>query len=113
MSNQTERREYPRIKAKWPVTMVAAETQIEGAIENLTPKGMFVSCAEIPAEDNFRMVIKAPGRKTINVAGRVVWTAILEASESETRLGIGIEFTDISESDLQYLYEIMNEYQQE
>ena len=113
MADQTERREYPRVKAKWPVSMLTAETQIEGEIEDFTPKGLFVSCAEVPAEDSFRMVIKAPGRQTINVAGRLVWTAILDGSESETRLGIGIEFTEISESDLQYLYEIMKEYQQE
>jgi len=27
-------------------------------------------------------------------------------------LGVGIEFTEISESDLQYLYEIMKEYRE-
>ena len=110
MSNQAERREYPRVKAKWPVTMLTSEAQIEGEIENLTPKGLFVSCAEVPAEDSFRLLIKVPGRPTINVAGRVVWTTILDASESETRLGVGIQFTEISESDLEYLQEVMKEY---
>ena len=113
MSNPAERREYLRVRAKWPVTMLTPEAQIEGEIENFTPKGLFVSCAEVPAVDSFRLVIKVPGRQTINVAGRVVWTTILDASESETRLGIGIKFTEISESDQEYLQEVMKEYHQE
>ena len=112
MSNHTERREYSRVETKWPVTILTSESQIEGEIENFTPKGLFVSCAEVPPEDRFRLVIKVPGRPTINVAGRVVWTTILDASESETRLGVGIEFTEISESDLEYLHEVMQEYQE-
>ena len=111
MSPQTERREYPRVQAKWAVTLLTAETQIEGVIENFTPKGLFVSCDQVPQlEGSFRMVIKIPGRPTMNAAGKVMWSTILDASESGARLGVGIEFTEISESDLQYLYETMKEY---
>jgi hypothetical protein len=44
MSHPTERREYPRAQAKWAVTLLIVETQIEAVIENFTPKGLFVSC---------------------------------------------------------------------
>ena len=111
MSHSTERREYPRAQAKWAVTLMVAETPIEGVVENFTPKGLFVSCDKFPQiEGSFRMVIKAPGRPTMNAAGKVMWSTILDASESGTRLGVGIEFTEISEGDLQYLYETMKEY---
>jgi len=113
MSDQTERREFPRAQAKWTVTLLIAETQIEGVIENFTPKGLFISCDQFPQiEGSFQMVIKIPGRPTINAAGKVMWSTILDASESGTRLGVGIEFREISESDLQYLYEIMKEYRE-
>jgi hypothetical protein len=46
----------------------------------------------------------------MNAAGKVMWSTILEDSESGARLGVGIEFTEISEGDLQYLYETMKEY---
>jgi hypothetical protein len=113
MSNPTERREYPRAQAKWAVTLLIAETQIEGVIENFTPKGLFVSCDQFPQiEGSFRMVIKIPGRPTMNAAGKVMWSTIFDPSESGARLGVGIEFTEISEGDLQYLYETMKEYQE-
>ncbi len=113
MSHPKERREYPRTQAKWAVTLLIAETEIEGVIENFTPKGLFVSCDQFPQiEGSVRMVIKIPGRPTMNAAGKVMWSTILDPSESGTRLGVGIEFTEISEGDLQYLYEIMKEYQE-
>ena len=108
MSDPTERREFPRAQAKWAVTLLIAETQIEGVIENFTPKGLFVSCDQFPQiEGSFRMVIKIPGRPTMNAAGKVMWSTILDARESGARLGVGIEFTEISELDLQFLFEIM------
>ena len=64
MSEQSERREYPRAKVTWPVTLITSEAQIEGVIENVTPKGLFVSCAEVPpSEGILRLVIKVPGRR--------------------------------------------------
>ncbi|MEJ2235638.1 MAG: PilZ domain-containing protein [Syntrophobacterales bacterium] len=112
MSQPTERRKYPRAQAKWAVTLLIANTQIEGVVENFTPKGLFISCDQFPQiEGSFRLVIKIPGRPTMNAAGKVMWSTILDASEGGARLGVGIEFTEISEGDLQYLYETMKEYQ--
>ena len=112
MSDQTERREYPRAKAKWPVTLITPEVQIEGEIENFTPKGLFLSCEEVPPlEGIIRLVIKIPGRPTMNVAGKVIWSSIVDDTESGTRLGVGIQFTEISEGDLEILQEAMAEYQ--
>jgi Tfp pilus assembly protein PilZ len=112
MSDQSERREYPRAQAKWPVTLITPEGQIEGEIENFTPKGLFVSCAEVPpSEGIIRLVIKVPGRPTMNVAGKVIWSTIIDTTESGARLGVGIQFTEISESDLKILQEAMKEYQ--
>ncbi len=108
MSDQSERREYPRAEAKWPVTLITPEGQIEGEIENFTPKGLFVSCAEVPpSEGIIRLVIKVPGRPTMNVAGKVIWSTIIDTTESGARLGVGIQFTEISESDLKILQEAM------
>jgi hypothetical protein len=110
MSKLMERREYPRAGVKWPVTLITPEAQIEGEIENFTPKGLFVSCAEVPpSEGILRLVIKVPGRQTMNVAGKVIWSTIVDATESGARLGVGIQFTEISDSDLQVLHQAMTE----
>jgi len=111
MSDQSERREYARAEVKWPVTLITPEAQIEGEIENFTSKGLFVSCAEVPpSEGILRLVIKVPGRPTMNVAGKVIWSTIIDATESGAKLGVGIQFTEISESDLKVLQEAMAEY---
>ena len=110
MSEQSERREYPRAEGKWAVTLITPEAQIEGEIENFTPKGLFVSCAEAPpSEGILRVVIKVPGRATMNVAGKVIWSTIIDATESGSMLGVGIQFTEISESDLRVLQQAMSE----
>jgi Tfp pilus assembly protein PilZ len=111
MSEKSERREYSRAKVKWPVTLITPEAQIEGEVENFTPKGLFISCAEVPpSEGVLRLVITVPGRPTMNVAGRVIWTTIIDTTESGARLGVGIQFTEISESDLKVLQAAMDEY---
>jgi Tfp pilus assembly protein PilZ len=45
----------------------------------------------------------------MNVAGKVIWSTIIDATESGTRLGVGIEFTEISESDLKVLRQAMTD----
>ena len=111
MAEESERREYPRAEVKWAVTLITPEVQIEGEIENFTLKGLFVSCGEVPpSEGILRLVIKMPGRATMNVAGKVIWSTIIDATESGTRLGVGIQFTEISKSDLKVLHEAATEY---
>jgi hypothetical protein len=110
MAKEMERREYPRAGVKWPVTLITPEAKIEGEIENFTPKGLFVSCAEVPpSEGILRLMIKVPGRPTMNVAGKVIWSTIVDATEGGAKLGVGIQLTEISESDLQVLYQAMAE----
>ena len=114
MTIQEDRREYPRARAKWPVTLLTAAGEIVGEIENFSPKGLFISCEGAALlEESFRMVIKIPGRATMNVAGKVMWSEILITGEDEVRLGIGIQFTEISESDLDFLREAMTAYHEE
>ena len=111
MSKESDRREYPRAEVKWPVTLITPEAQIEGEIENFTPKGLFVSCAEVPpSEGILRLVIKVLGRPTMNVAGKVIWSTIIDTTESGARLGVGIQFTEISKSDLKVLHEAATGY---
>ncbi|MGD8372102.1 MAG: PilZ domain-containing protein [Syntrophobacterales bacterium] len=110
MSVQEERREYPRAEVKWPVTLITPEGQIEGEIENFTPKGVFISCEEAPPlERSFRIVIKVPGRQTMNVAGQVIWSTVLSSDEGGARLGVGIHFTEISEDNLKFLRQVLEQ----
>lgn len=108
MTVSLERRQDSRSDLKWPVTLMSPETEIEGEIENLSPAGALISCEEPPPlEGSVRLVIKAPNRQAMNVAGRVIWSTILSPDEGAPRFGVGIQFTQISESDSQFLRDVI------
>lgn len=114
MTDSEERREYPRVRVNWPVTMFAARIKIEGLVENFTPKGIFVSCEKVPPSDmTIHLGIRIPGRQVLNAMGRVIWSTILTTPEGDPRLGVGIKFTRISKDDFNFLHKVMAKYLQE
>jgi hypothetical protein len=104
MSNPQERRQYPRADVEWPVTFLTPQDKTIGKTENISAVGAFISCEVFPAsEDNLRMVIKAPGYRPMNIAGKVVWSKVLNSTKSSPSYGLGIKFTEISENDRHFL----------
>jgi Tfp pilus assembly protein PilZ len=108
MTRGVERRLQPRIKLKWPVTVLTTKTTIEAEIHNLSPSGAFIFCKDVsPLEGSFFIIIKPPKRQTISVAGRAVWSTTLYTSESGTSLGVGVQFTNITLGDRRFLSELV------
>ena len=104
MSRQ-EKRIASRAQVRWPVTMLTAQAKAEGEIENISSKGAFVSCKDLPPlEDGFVMVIKAPDHKTMNLNGKIVWSTVVESAEGNTQFGIGVQFTRMTSHDSQFLH---------
>jgi hypothetical protein len=90
---------------RWPVTMLTTQARVEGIIENISSKGAFVSCKDIPPlEDGFVMVIKAPNYKTMNLNGKIVWSTVVEYGEGGSQFGIGVQFTRMTADDSQFLH---------
>ena len=111
MTQGFERRLEPRIEIKWPVTVLTMQTTIEGEIHNLSPSGAFISCKAVPPlESSFFIIIKPPERQTISVAGKVVWSTTLQTGESNTSLGVGVQFTNITPGDLRFLIQLVKTY---
>jgi len=104
MSGESERRIQPRAEIKWPVTLLSTQAKIDGEIQNVSPSGAFVSCKEPPpVEGSFFVIIKPPDRQTLSVAGKVIWSTILEPKEGDSSLGIGIQFTNMTPGDREFL----------
>lgn len=104
MSRQ-KKRIAPRAQVRWPVTMVTSKTTVEGEIENISSKGAFISCKDLPPlEDGFVMVIRARDHKTMNLNGKIVWSTVVESGEGGSQFGIGVRFTRMSADDSQYLH---------
>jgi Tfp pilus assembly protein PilZ len=61
-------------------------------------------------EGSFFIIIKPPERQTISVAGRAVWSTILQTSESDTSLGVGVQFTNVTLGDRRFLTQLVKGY---
>jgi Tfp pilus assembly protein PilZ len=102
MYQATERRSIKRNGVNWPVTMLSHQGEVEGEIVNVSSKGAFISCSDIPPlEGSFRMVVKAPNFKSMFLGGKVIWSTVLKPQEGDPRLGIGVQFTSMSAGDRQ------------
>ena len=102
------RRRYSRTSVKWPVTVLTSQDKTEGETENVSPTGVFISCTVVPlSEGSIRLVIKVPGHQSINVAGKVVWSKVLNPNKGEPSFGVGVQFTKISENDSHFLREVI------
>ena len=100
-----EKRVAPRAQVRWPVTMLTSQAKVEGEIENISSKGAFVSCKDLPPlEDGFVMVIKAPDHKTMNLNGKIVWSTVVESGEGDTQFGVGVQFTRMTTDDSKFLH---------
>ena len=102
------RRRYSRTSVKGPVTVLTSQDKTEGETENVSPTGAFISCTVVPlSEGSIRLVIKVPGHQSINVAGKVVWSKVLNPNKGEPSFGVGVQFTKISENDSHFLREVI------
>ena len=108
MTTPLGRRRYSRTSVKWPVTVLTSQDKTEGETENVSPTGVFISCTVVPlSEGSIRLVIKVPGHQPINVAGKVVWSKVLNPTKGEPSFGVGVQFTKISENDSHFLREVI------
>lgn len=108
MTRGVERRLQPRVEIRWPVTVLTTQTTIEGEIHNVSPSGAFISCKVVPPlEGSFFIIIKPPERQTISVAGKAVWSTTLETDESNSSLGVGVQFTNITPGDRRFLNQLV------
>ena len=109
MATPLGRRQNSRTSVKWPVTVLTSQDKTEGETENVSPTGAFISCTVVPLSDSsIRLVIKVPGHQPINVAGKVVWSKVINPDDGTPSFGVGIQFTKISENDSHFLREVMS-----
>ena len=104
-----ERRQFPRVEVRWPVTMLTARGPIHGEIINISLGGAFVHCLNEPdSSDAFRMVITVPdSRQFLRATARVARSNIYNPDEADELPGIGVRFVEISEDDRQYIREVV------
>ena len=75
MATTLEKSKSPRIKARWPITIITNHRLIEAESRNITANGILARCKE-PLRENetYRMVITLPQSRYVAVRGKVVWS---------------------------------------
>ncbi|NOR11343.1 MAG: hypothetical protein GQ541_07620 [Desulfovibrionaceae bacterium] len=108
MATPLGRRLYSRASVKWPVTLLTSQDKTEGETVNVSPTGAFISCRIVPlSEGSLRLVIKVPGHQPMNVAGKVVWSKVLNPNKGVPSFGVGVQFTKVAENDSHFLREVI------
>lgn len=105
---QSNKRRYSRAEVRWPCTLRTADTPIKAEIKNISSGGAFVSCRNrLELNKTLQMIIKVPGRKTLEVTIEVVWSNSDSPDNEDTPRGFGVRFIEISEEDRLFLLEVI------
>lgn len=105
MASHQERRRHPRAKAKWSVILETAQGVINTETLDISLEGAFVRCLDpLKPEEPFKMVINIPNSdRRLAVDSEVVWVNVQGPDHSVTPRGMGVQFTQLSSNDRQFL----------
>ena len=103
MKEKTERRKYPRIEARWPLSLKIGPEIVGAETRNITVDGMYINCGQpLPLNSTLEISIKPPDRQAIGVEGRVIWSEVYASDSKKTIYGVGISFVEIDDKDWRF-----------
>ena len=109
LTNGDERREHPRTKTKWPVTIITDQTTIDGEAINITFSGLFVRCGDGLQENEIcQLILRIPRRDPIVVKGNMIWSNLGSADKKGHLSGIGFSFFKIIKEDRHFFNEMIS-----
>ena len=100
---RSDRREHPRVEIRWPIKIKTAQGLIEGRLRNLGSGGAYIHCEQTPEPgERVALTINPPDQPPFEIAAEVVWTGKVFA------LGMGVNFVEISDTDRDFIAEIVS-----
>jgi len=110
LTNGIEKREYTRIKVRWPITVVTDDSAIEGETRDITPVGMFINCKEpLALNQTYRIAVIPPNHQSIDITCKVLWSN-LYSSDAGNTYGTGFCFVKVSDEDSHLLRDVLSVY---
>ena len=104
------KRRYPRAKIEWPVSISINRVLMERATLNVSLAGAFISSRNpLNQYEIFDLIISSPDRH-IKTKVEVVWSNSHYTSLGDIHHGMGVRFLKIQDSDLDYLTNVISEY---
>ena len=108
-TERTEKRKYPRVSVKWPVTILTDYALIEAEARNITVNGVFIFSKDLlRLNKTFPFLISPPNRKSIEVTGTVIRSDHHSLDEQNISYGMGICFVKVSDEDLHFLKDMIS-----
>ena len=111
MALGVEKRLHPRIPVNWPAVVVTANGSIEGEVRDISVGGAFIQYSEEgDLNGDLQIVLKPSEQRSIPVTGRKVWSGNFNFDRKIVYSEVGVQFTDISPEDGEYIASLASGY---
>ena len=105
-----EKRRYPRILAVWPAVVQTLQGPLEAKTRDISIGGVFIECPEkIDLGENFQIMLKPTQDRSITVAGKKAWGGNINIDGRNIYSGMGVQFTELSPEDSDYISALVEE----
>jgi len=103
-----KKRRYSRADVSWPVFLLTPHCIVKGETKNISLGGAFIHFLSDPVQDrSFRLVIKPPNYEgLLVVSAKVAWKRQHHESQYILPSGMGVQFTQISNSARDFLISV-------
>jgi hypothetical protein len=106
---EEERRQHPRTRVNWPVTIQTEEGTIERATYNISPNGAFIrGLSPLELHEVVDITLSGPDHPE-TVKARVVWTSNQIPPHEDMPRGVGVEFINISDEHREIISSVVSE----
>ena len=109
MAATIERRKEPRIDVRWPVAVTSDQGTIRGETRDISSEGVAIFCDEpLRLEESYHIAVTPPEHEALGITGRVTWSDLYGMEDSDTAVGMGICFVELSGGDRAFLKEVVS-----
>jgi hypothetical protein len=109
MVDNIEKREFPRVRVRWPVSVVTGNDPIQAETRNITVNGIFILSKDLlRLNETFPLHISPPNREPIEVTGTVIRSDHQAYDEQNISYGSGICFVKVSDRDRHFLEDMIS-----
>ena len=99
-----ERRKYPRLTTRWPVTVITRDGRVQGETKNIGIGGGLISCDHpLSLHEKICIILKVPNHEPVAVNTIVVRSNVSHKYKSKTFPDVALYYVDLSEQQQQLL----------
>ncbi|HVO83025.1 MAG TPA: PilZ domain-containing protein [Syntrophobacteria bacterium] len=107
---------YPRVKIRWPVSILTNNNAVHGITRNISVNGAYIyyykphlDALPLLPKQRVGAIVKIPGRLPLMINAEVAWSDILNSDEQQTLLGVGLRFLELFYEDREFLHHAITE----